>query len=334
MGFNSLNSTSPYQDLALDPRGSAGGIEIGFQLSMACDDFNVGAGLDSLSIQTVLGLQTFASRLLHFGAANSSSWCAAQVNCSAALVPDENRACSAGNSYLDLKRQLLDFGAFKCNAFQFLNGSTCDILGMYLSGDTWHNDCLLLDGQLRVKEVPCQFSEFIAYIQAFDTRISLALDRLDQAAAEQRLQNEIGTNLSGLVREHLTAPLSSIADAAACGVLGMRYGEIVDGFCHRGVLGLHLMGWNFLACALVHALLTAIIYVMWRHMLDNLSSGELTTRDDSSDLNLGKGARYPDDSWEENIYELEVRAGERVANYTPSKETFSEHLQPVRLMGS
>jgi len=329
----SLNITSPYGNLTLDPHGSAGGLEIGLRVSMACADFNVSTGLDSLSIQTVPGLQTFADSLLHFGAAqNSSSWCVAQVDCNASLDADAIRVCSAGNSYLDLKRQLLDFGAFKCNVFQSSNGSTCDILGMSLIGDTWHNDCLLPDGQLRVKEVPCQFSEFIAYIRAFDTRTSLALDRLDQVSAEQQLQNEIGTSLRSLVHEHLTAPLSSIADAAACGVLSVRYSEIVEGFCYRGMLGLHMMGWNFLACALVHALLSAIIYVMWRHMLDNLGNNEATSRDDSSsDLNLGKGVRYPDDSWEEMLYELEARAGERVAHYTPSKETCESHLQPVRL---
>jgi len=330
----SLNITYPYQDLVLDSRGSVDGLEIGFRSSMACADFSVGSGLDSLSMQTVPGLQTFAGRLLHFGTSqNSSSWCVAQVDCNALMDPDAMRACTAGNSYLGLKRQLLDFGAFKCNVFQFLNGSACDILGMSPNGNAWHNDCLLPDGKLVVKEVPCQFSEFIAYIRAFDARINLAMDRLDQVAAEQQLQNEIGTNLSRLVREHLTLPLSSTADAAACSVLGIRYSELVEGLCYRGLLGLHMMGWNFLACALVYALLTAIIYVMWRHMLDNIGgNNDVIKRDDSSDLNLGKGTRYPDDSWEEMLYEMEARAGERVAYYKPSQDNFEHHLRPVRLL--
>jgi len=274
-----LRGTAPFKDLSLDTRGSDG-LQVGFDTSAACPDFNVStaSALGTTSLSGVVpGIQTFVGKLRDFGPEIQGPGCARIVACSSRMSLSARRACAAGNAYVELKRKLLASGSFRCNLFQFPNGSTCDPKSMRQNGDIWSEDCLDINGTARVKELPCTLAEFKQYVRDYDGRLRNVLERLDRTALDAR--SNVGSDMQRLVQEHVLEPLDGAMDGAACGFLADRYREMVDALCYQSVFGFWVVGWSYVACGVVGALLTVFNYHIWLHASAyrrTLSSGKYT----------------------------------------------------------
>lgn len=224
--------------------------------------------MDPLPPQTIPGIDTFVDRLKFFGslADPTSTSCAKQVSCGTT-----GEACESGNNYMELKKQLLDLGTYRCDLFN-VPGSDggCDPKTMQQepSGE-WKGDCIQSSGEVGfITPIECDLPTLNEYFRDFDERIELVFRRVDLQASQT--QNEIDVNMRKLVKRFILDPIDGIADGAGCGFLSIIYREFVDGLCFQGAWGLISISKSYVGVALLALVLVFVMYIVWRIGIDNL----------------------------------------------------------------
>jgi hypothetical protein len=280
--------------VALDPRPTSSGLAIAFGSSLSCTDFVFNG-------QTVYGLNTLKTKLEAFTssptlATSPSGTCTngdvlskvvcnknpltnAAENCGVIPTP-ACLACESGNSWMDLKAELLSSTSYRCDIFQDANGNDCDVLNMQRASATspWTNDCLQLgtnaDGTtsmtMTTKAVTCDLPGFKTYMANWRTRLSNTYTRVDEAQASTR--DGIQTSLRNLVDNYVTNPVNDMVARAQGSFLKVEYGDFVDALCYKSVLGFRIVARSYLANGIFSLFLILFSYGLWRHGIDNRNS--------------------------------------------------------------
>lgn len=265
--YYGLTNDTNYSALALD----AELIEAAFMTSTQCDAFEL-AGLGRLN-----GISDFVTEMQgRYGAVEpvAAHSCIKKVlNCTNATDPQRTQACMAGNNFLDLKRQLLDEKVFRCDLFD-VGGSFCDPLSMTRApSGTWVNDCLRRhsDGYryTRAEEKYCDLAEFSQYVQDFGARLSLAIDRLDNATVVTL--DAISTDLRALIHRYFVGEITEVANGVTCGFMPGIVKQVIDGMCFQGVDGLKVTANMYQISALLIMILAIDMYILWRIAADNIT---------------------------------------------------------------
>jgi hypothetical protein len=179
--------------------------------------------------------------------------------------------CTATNTLLAAKRDVMTDDAFRCDVFETDNGQACDVLNMVQTNsqtNNWANDCLRSDGTLRRKRVNCTLDEFKNYTTAFDQRIGLTMARVD--ATTSAVSAQINDDMRALIQTEILDPVNGIINGVQCNWLAQYYQEVIWGICYQGTVSLNEIGTTYVGLGLLLVCLVALMYALWRRAVDNV----------------------------------------------------------------
>jgi hypothetical protein len=179
--------------------------------------------------------------------------------------------CTATNTLLTAKRDVMTDDVFRCDVFETDNGQACDVLDMVQTNvqtNNWANDCLRSDGTLRRKRVDCTLDEFRTYTTAFDQRIGLTMARVD--ATTSSVSSQINDDMRGLIQTEILDPINGIINGVQCNWLSQYYQEVIWGICYQGTVGLNKIGMTYVGLGFLLVCLIAVMYALWRRAVDNV----------------------------------------------------------------
>jgi len=255
---------------------SQAGLQAKAVSSVRCDTDAVSGPLGNFTIE---GVEAFVRELATLGTRNVlRPDCADTVICSDVVNSPRREACDAGNRFVTLKQNIMDLANYRCDVFLDPQDMSSDCDPLTMTGvfnsvtrqTEWTGDCLMPDGSMRRKEKYCTLSEFTTYMQAFDTRIDKAMQRMDTAATE--VGPAIATTLQQIVEDNILVPIDMVANGVTCGWLGTFYREMVDGLCYQGIFGFRLISQSYNGCAIITLFMVILTYALWRRSIDNVNS--------------------------------------------------------------
>lgn len=268
---------------------------LGYTTSVRCDDYTGGEALCGVESCEVPGIQTYAATekdangaTLNFPDDTCSGigdGISVGSDCSSAIDADQ---CEADDFLLNRKYEVMTNRIFRCDVFEAdtsintsESGDSCDIKDMRQSNpveNIWSNDCIRSDGTLKRKEVMCTLEEFSEYIADFDTRIQIAMARVD--ATSVATSDAIDVEMRDLINATVFLPINTIIDGIQCNWLSDHYQETIHGVCYQGVVGMNRIGAVYVVVGVLLVLLIMIMYALWRRAVDNIKLREATLTSD------------------------------------------------------
>lgn len=270
--------------LPVDPQNTYGAMAASTALapylasSGACLDYtptvdDLKSALPAGTPLPVKGIGSFATELGSMGVKDVASgyalgFCGDKVVCDLGLSSSDQSACTAGNSFMDVKHRLRTVNTFQCRRFVDKDGLPCDILSMAkTSSGTYTGDCMRTDNTWKVETYPCTLSDFTTLVQQFDQMINLVTQRIDDTT--DSTMTKISTDMKQLVNTNILDKIDNLATGVTCGFMGTMWQRIIDGFCFNGVIGFISIVASYNSCASVTLVLVILLYIVWRITFDN-----------------------------------------------------------------
>lgn len=93
---------------------------------------------------------------------------------------------------------------------------------------------------------------------------------LAQNIPDGDIPDSVSTRLHELIDSEIITPIDTVIDGMQCDWLAEYYQEAVWGVCYQGVVVLSQIGRVYVVLGTMLALLTVLMYVLWRSAHDNV----------------------------------------------------------------
>jgi hypothetical protein len=235
--------------------------------AIACSPWTVTVEFPVIGGENVTSVDDWSKELLsNYGTSRPStrSDCAEEVDCDDAPTTTKGAACMAANNFMQAKQTLMDLTTFRCDVFKDPDGGgECDI-GQSRTG------CISSDGTLKIKEKTCNLTEFVTYVQDYQSHIYKVFRRLDQAVEESG--PTIDEKMRSSVKAFLIKPIQNVAAGVTCAFLGNTYRKLVEGLCFQGVVGFRGMAKSYVGSACLGVFMVILMCGVWRRTVDNVNA--------------------------------------------------------------
>jgi hypothetical protein len=283
-----MQSTSPYNKLVMVPSLA----QVAFNSSAACG-IHV-ANLPGVST-AINGISQLLTELEALGSSptvlENGLSCTQTVTFNSGATEE---ACEAGNALMSLKAELQGKGGYlpyKCNLFRSPPGAgstTCDVKNMAQMAPNsidYTGDCLQADGTMSEETVSCDLANFTAYLADFDSRIDMALRRID--ATVEVLKSDINVTMRRLLDQEILQPLDEMAGSMNCNYLGTLYDGLVQSMCYQGAHGFRIIAVSYVALGFLQLVLICVMFAIHLRGRRDISKDEAgTVRRDAIDLQV------------------------------------------------